>query len=80
MTTEIEPYFDFEYMTRWAAGPAWRRMSPQQRAGVQKKLKARVKAKPGDTPSQILKVALAAKDRLKKQEKEEKEEDERRVK
>ena len=39
MTTEIEPYFDFEYMTRWAAGPAWRRMSPQQRAAVQKKLK-----------------------------------------
>jgi peptide subunit release factor 1 (eRF1) len=38
---------------------------------VQKKLKARVKAKPGDTPSQILEVALAAKDRLKKQEKEE---------
>jgi len=35
MTTEIEPYFDFEYMTRWAAGPAWRRMSPQQRARAQ---------------------------------------------
>ncbi len=39
MATEIEPYFDFEYMTRWAAGPAWRRMSPQQRATVQNKLK-----------------------------------------
>lgn len=39
MTTEIEPYFDFEYMTRVAAGPAWRRMSPQQKANVQNKLK-----------------------------------------
>ncbi|MGB5261271.1 MAG: ABC transporter substrate-binding protein [Gammaproteobacteria bacterium] len=39
MATEIEPYFDFEYMTRWAAGPAWRRMSPQQRARVQRELK-----------------------------------------
>jgi phospholipid transport system substrate-binding protein len=40
MATEIEPYFDFAYMTRWAAGPAWRRMSPQQRAGVEEKLKS----------------------------------------
>lgn len=39
MTTEIEPFFDFEYMTRWAAGPAWRRMSPQQRAAAEEKLK-----------------------------------------
>ena len=39
MATEIEPYFDFEYMTRWAAGPAWRRMSPQQRAKMQDTLK-----------------------------------------
>jgi phospholipid transport system substrate-binding protein len=39
MATEIEPYFDFGYMTRWAAGPAWRRMSPQQRAGMETKLK-----------------------------------------
>jgi phospholipid transport system substrate-binding protein len=39
MTTEIEPYFDFEYMTRWAAGPAWQRMSPQQRAFMQDQLK-----------------------------------------
>ena len=39
MATEIEPYFDFEYMTRWAAGPAWRRMSPQQRATVEDQLK-----------------------------------------
>jgi phospholipid transport system substrate-binding protein len=39
MASEIEPYFDFEYMTRWAAGPAWRRMSLPQRAKVQNKLK-----------------------------------------
>ncbi|HYQ72448.1 MAG TPA: ABC transporter substrate-binding protein [Gammaproteobacteria bacterium] len=36
--TEIAPYFDFEYMTRWAAGPAWRRMSPEQRATMQQQL------------------------------------------
>lgn len=40
MATEIEPYFDFNYMTRWAAGPAWRRMSQQQRATMEQKLKA----------------------------------------
>jgi phospholipid transport system substrate-binding protein len=39
MATEIEPYFDFGYMTRWAAGPAWRNMSPQQRAGMEQQLK-----------------------------------------
>ncbi len=39
MTTEVEPYFDFEYMTRWAAGPAWKSMSPQQRAYMQDQLK-----------------------------------------
>ncbi|MEZ5541357.1 MAG: ABC transporter substrate-binding protein [Pseudomonadota bacterium] len=39
MTTEVEPYFDFEYMTRWAAGPAWQQMSPQQRAFMQDQLK-----------------------------------------
>ena len=39
MAIEIEPYFDFAYMTRWAAGPAWRRMSPQQRADAEDKLK-----------------------------------------
>ncbi len=39
MATEIEPYFDFAYMTRWAAGPAWRNMSPQQRAAMEEQLK-----------------------------------------
>ena len=32
---EIAPYFDFAYMTRWAAGPAWRQMNPAQRAEMQ---------------------------------------------
>ncbi len=35
---EIAPYFDFAYMTRWAAGPAWREMNPAQRAEMQQKL------------------------------------------
>jgi phospholipid transport system substrate-binding protein len=39
MATEIEPYFDFNYMTRWAAGSAWRRMSTQQRASMEQQLK-----------------------------------------
>jgi phospholipid transport system substrate-binding protein len=39
MKTEIEPYFDFAYMSRWAAGSAWKRMSPQQRANMQEQLK-----------------------------------------
>lgn len=39
MKTEIEPYFDFNYMTQWAAGSAWQRMSPQQRAMMEQQLK-----------------------------------------
>ena len=35
---EITPYFDFAYMTRWAAGPAWRRMDARQRAAMQSQL------------------------------------------
>jgi phospholipid transport system substrate-binding protein len=35
---EIAPYFDFAYMTRWAAGPAWREMNPAQRAEMQQTL------------------------------------------
>ena len=35
---EITPYFDFAYMTRWAAGPAWRRMGARQRATMQAQL------------------------------------------
>ncbi len=40
LETEIAPYFDFEYMTRWAAGPAWRGMGPGQRAMLQERLEA----------------------------------------
>jgi phospholipid transport system substrate-binding protein len=35
---EITPYFDFAYMTRWAAGPAWRSMDARQRAAMQSEL------------------------------------------
>jgi len=35
---EITPYFDFAYMTRWSAGPAWRRMDARQRATMQSRL------------------------------------------
>jgi phospholipid transport system substrate-binding protein len=38
LEAEVAPYFDFAYMTRWAAGPAWRNMSPQQRANMQSQL------------------------------------------
>jgi phospholipid transport system substrate-binding protein len=38
LETEVAPYFDFAYMTRWAAGPAWRSMSPEQRASMQNQL------------------------------------------
>ena len=38
LETEIAPYFDFEYMTRWSAGPAWRRMSDEQRRQMQQQL------------------------------------------
>jgi phospholipid transport system substrate-binding protein len=35
---EIMPYFDFAYMTRWAAGPAWRSMDARQRAAMESQL------------------------------------------
>ena len=38
LEAEVAPYFDFAYMTRWAAGPAWRNMSPKQRASMQSQL------------------------------------------
>ncbi len=40
LETEVAPYFDFEYMTRWASGPAWRRMKPEQQAMFQDHLTA----------------------------------------
>ena len=38
LESEVAPYFDFNYMTRWAAGPAWRTMSPAQRANMQERI------------------------------------------
>ena len=38
LEVEVAPYFDFSYMTRWAAGPTWRNMSPEQRASMQNQL------------------------------------------
>ena len=38
LDAEIAPYFDFAYMTRWSAGPAWRRMGAEQRARMQDQL------------------------------------------
>jgi phospholipid transport system substrate-binding protein len=38
LKSEITPYFDFAYMTRWAAGPAWRKMDARQRSAMQSQL------------------------------------------
>jgi len=38
LETEVAPYFDFNYMARWAAGPAWRSMSPAQRKQLQSRI------------------------------------------
>ena len=35
---EIAPYFDFEYMSRWAAGRYYHRLTPQQRSALTVKL------------------------------------------
>jgi len=36
---EIPQYFDFEYMSRWAAGPLYHRLSSDHRAAMTAKLK-----------------------------------------
>jgi len=36
---EIAPYFDFAYMSKWAAGPAYRRLNAPQRAALEDKIK-----------------------------------------
>nr|VFK49879.1 MAG: ABC-type transporter Mla maintaining outer membrane lipid asymmetry, MlaC component [Candidatus Kentron sp. TC]VFK59269.1 MAG: ABC-type transporter Mla maintaining outer membrane lipid asymmetry, MlaC component [Candidatus Kentron sp. TC] len=36
---EIAPYFDFSYMTRWAAGPRYRRMNAMERKNMRDRLK-----------------------------------------
>ncbi|MGB5180159.1 MAG: ABC transporter substrate-binding protein [Gammaproteobacteria bacterium] len=38
LESDVAPYFDFNYMARWAAGPAWRTMNPEQRARLQDKI------------------------------------------
>jgi phospholipid transport system substrate-binding protein len=35
---EIAPYFDFDYMTQWAAGPAYRHMDTTQRTALKDQL------------------------------------------
>jgi phospholipid transport system substrate-binding protein len=36
---EIAPYFDFRYMARWAAGPLFTRLTPEQRVALQAQLR-----------------------------------------
>jgi phospholipid transport system substrate-binding protein len=38
LKAEITPYFDFGYMTQWAAGPAWRNMNTAQRSKLEGQL------------------------------------------
>ena len=38
LAREIAPYFDLEYMSRWAAGPLHRKLNPQQRMALAKGL------------------------------------------
>ena len=38
LEAEVAPYFDFNYMARWAAGPAWRTMTAEQRIHLQDKI------------------------------------------
>ena len=38
LEAEVAPYFDFNYMARWAAGPAWRTMTAAQRTQLQDKI------------------------------------------
>jgi len=38
LEADVAPYFDFNYMARWAAGPAWRSMTAEQRTGLQEKI------------------------------------------
>lgn len=38
LETEVAPYFDFNYMARWSAGPAWRTMTAEQRKTLQNRI------------------------------------------
>jgi phospholipid transport system substrate-binding protein len=37
---EIAPYFDFDYMAKWVAGPGYGRMNPEQRKALASRLEA----------------------------------------
>lgn len=37
---EVAPYFDFDYMAKWVAGPGYGRMSPEQRKALASRLEA----------------------------------------
>jgi len=37
---EVAPYFDFDYMAKWVAGPGYGRMSPEQRKAMAARLEA----------------------------------------
>lgn len=37
--SNIAPYFDFTYMAQWAAGPAYRKMTEEQRQGMEQNVK-----------------------------------------
>jgi phospholipid transport system substrate-binding protein len=37
---EIAPYFDFDYMAKWVAGPGYARMNPEQRKALASRLEA----------------------------------------
>jgi phospholipid transport system substrate-binding protein len=39
LDTEIAPYFDFSYMAKWTAGPAYRNMNEQQRKVLEENIK-----------------------------------------
>ena len=39
LETQIAPYFDFAYMARWAAGPAYRNMNEEQRNAMAQDIK-----------------------------------------
>jgi len=38
---DIAPYFDFDYMAKWVAGPRYSEMSPEQREALSSSLEAR---------------------------------------
>lgn len=39
LSHEVAPYFDFEYMARWAAGSLYRRLTPEQNQRLAQKLR-----------------------------------------